>query len=189
MTAGLNATALAGILRSVNLLLPWIFAPLLVLATASFFFAAAETAFFSLGSWRIRHVAERDPERGRLVAELMAHPDDLLATLVLGNTVANFFLVAVGLVIPFDAEWQRVAVLVCLLLVLLLGCEVTPKALAVRSPEAWALRLARPLSWLVPASQPVRRMSQGFVQTVLRPLVRRAIPLPTGVSDEEYTDL
>ena len=71
---------------------------LLVLAAASFFFAAAETAFFSLASWRVRQLAERDPRRGPGVVHLLSRSDDLLATLVLGNTVANFILIAVVLV-------------------------------------------------------------------------------------------
>ncbi len=168
---------------------PWVLGLLVVLAAASFFFAAAETAFFSLGSWRARRLAAQDARRGPLVDELLSRPDDLLATLVLGNTVANFFLIALGLVSTFDGGWPRVLSLFGLLLLLLLGCEVIPKALAVRSPGAWALRLARPLSWLVPASQPVRRVSQGFVERILQPIVRHSISLPAGVSDQEYADL
>lgn len=156
---------------------------------ASFFFAAAETAFFSLGAWRARRLAEQDPRRGPVVVELLNRPNDLLATLVLGNSIATFFLVALTLVYAIDGGWERLFTLATLLLVLVLGCEVTPKALAVRAPEAWALRLALPLRWLLPVSEPVRQLSQGLVESVLRPLVRRAIPLPTGVSDQEYADL
>lgn len=159
------------------------------LAVVSFFFAAAETAFFSLGPWRVRYLVRQDPIRGQLVGDLLGRPDDLLATLVLGNNVANFFLVALGLISTTNITWERAVVLVVLLVFLVLVCEVTPKALAVRSPETWALNLARPIGWLVPACQPVRRFSQGLVQGILKPIVRRGIPLPAGVSDEEYADL
>ncbi len=172
-----------------NLPLPWVFLLLVILAASSFFFAAAETAFFSLGSWRARRLVERDPRRGPWVTELLAEPNDLLATLVLGNNVANFFLVALSLLVAIDGGWERLLTLAVLLVVLVLGCEVMPKALAVRAPESWALRFVRPLRWMVPASQPVRRLSQGLVEGVLQPLIRRSIPPPAGVSDEEYTDL
>ena len=172
-----------------SLPLPWLLVLLVVLAAASFFFAAAETAFFSLGTWRTRQLTQQDPRRGPLVAELLGRPDDLLATLVLGNNTANFFLVALVIVSTFDEGWQRLVSLLGVLVFLVLACEVMPKALAVRSPETWALRLARPLGWLVRICQPVRRLSQGFVQSVLRPIVRHSIPLPAGVSDEEFADL
>ncbi len=160
-----------------------------VLAAGSFFFAAAETAFFSLASWRVRQLIDKDPRRGPRVADLLSRSDDLLATLVLGNTVANFLLIAVVLVMTADGGWDRIVWEILLLVVLVVGCEVAPKALAVRSPEWWALRLARILGWMVPVCRPIRRVSQGLVQTVLRPLVKGGIPLPAGVSDEEYADL
>ena len=58
-------------------------------AAVSFFFALAETALFSLGKWRARQLAERSPSLGGCVASLLDEPQDLLATIVLGNTLAN----------------------------------------------------------------------------------------------------
>ncbi len=173
----------------VMLPLYWILLLLFVLAAGSFFFAAAETAFFSLASWRVRQLIDKDPRRGPRVADLLSRSDDLLATLVLGNTVANFLLIAVVLVVTAEGGWERIGWEIVLLVVLVVGCELAPKALAVRSPEWWALRLARVLGWMVPVCRPIRRVSQGLVQTVLRPLVKGSIPLPAGVSDEEYADL
>ena len=66
-------------------------------AAASFFFALAETALFSLGKWRARQLAERSPGLGGSVAALLNEPQDLLATIVLGNTLANSALIALAL--------------------------------------------------------------------------------------------
>ncbi len=66
-------------------------------AGASFFFALAESALFALGQWQRRRLAERSPARGELVVELARKPHDLLATLALGNTVANAAMVASGM--------------------------------------------------------------------------------------------
>jgi Mg2+/Co2+ transporter CorB len=60
----------------------------LISAGASFFFALAETALFSLSKWQVRQLAEHDP-RGGKVARLLAEPQDLLAPMVLGNTFAT----------------------------------------------------------------------------------------------------
>src|SRR6266542_1810133 len=64
----------------------WAAVAVLVFAGASFFFAVAESALFSLGTWQTRQLAKRSPEAGGLVARLLAEPQNLLATIVLGNT-------------------------------------------------------------------------------------------------------
>jgi Mg2+/Co2+ transporter CorB len=54
---------------------------ILIFAGASFFFALAETALFSLGKWQVARLAERRPGAGGIVAQLLARPQDLQATL------------------------------------------------------------------------------------------------------------
>ena len=68
---------------------------ILVSAGASFFFALAETALFSLGKWQGRQLAERHPRGGWRVTKLLEEPQDLLATMVLGNTFASAAMLAV----------------------------------------------------------------------------------------------
>jgi len=162
---------------------------LLSLAAASFFFAAAESAFFSLGLWRAKRLVETRPARAAVVVRLLSGPDDLLATLVLGNSLANAFFVAFALLASIHSGWPLALSALGLFATLLLFCEVTPKALAVRRPDAWALLVAVPLEWLVRLSRPVRRQAQGLMDTVLRVLTPRSIKPQSAVSDEEYADL
>src|SRR5476651_700675 len=56
---------------------------ILIFAGASFFFALAETALFSLSKWQLRQLAERHPLAGKTVAQLLERPQDLLATIAL----------------------------------------------------------------------------------------------------------
>ena len=83
---------------------------LLVFAGMSFFFALAESALFSLGQWQVRQLAERAPVAGRMVARLLAEPQHLLATIVLGNTVANACIVAICAV---GAPWRALGAVDC----------------------------------------------------------------------------
>lgn len=160
-----------------------------VLAAASFFCAAAESALFSLGQWRARRLAETGAHTGKLVLELLGRPDDLLAALVFGNTVANAGLVSVAFLTAIHRNWPMVPFAVVLLILLLVVCEVTPKALAVRRPEAWAQLVAQPLRHLLWWIGPIRRLFQAVITVVLNPLTRRASVSPASVSDEEYADL
>ncbi len=162
---------------------------LLFLAAGSFFFAAAESALFSLGQWRAKRLAESQPRRGEAVLRLLGKPADLLATLVFGNSLANAFFVALALLAAIHSGWAMSLLLLGMFAGLLLLCEVMPKALAVREPEEWALRVAVPMEWLVHLSGPFRRIGQAVVDVLLRLFIPKSIKPQAEVSDEEYADL
>src|SRR6266568_5067019 len=132
----------------------------LVFAGASFFFALAETALFSLSKWQARQLAERDPRAGGIVLRLLAEPQDLLATMVLGNTFASAAMLATSLWMALAGRWSLPVTVAGLLALILIGCEVLPKTMAVRKPERWALRVARPLSFMQAITVPLSRVAQ-----------------------------
>src|ERR1044071_5852259 len=124
----------------------WAVGGVLLFAGASFFFAVAESALFSLGRWQMRLLAERSRPVGGVAARLVAQPQELLATIVLGNTFANGVIVAIPLWLALNGGWAVVAILAMLcgaLALILVGCEVIPQTLAGRAPERWALIVAR----------------------------------------------
>ncbi len=168
---------------------PWlVLLGVLGFAAASFFFALAESALFALGKWQIEQLAERSPREGAIVAQLLKQPSELLATIVLGNTVANAVVVAVGLGV---AVWRGSSIaftVAALMLLILIGCEVLPKTLAVRAPELWSLRVARFMLWWQNLARPAQRLAQAINNFFLRVLVRAVKPQTTG-SEEDYREL
>ncbi|MHB8521033.1 MAG: hemolysin family protein [Limisphaerales bacterium] len=159
-------------------------------AGASFFFAVAETSLFALTGWQARQLAERSPRLGGLVVQLLAEAQDVLATIVLGNTIANAAIVATGLWVALRVSWPAAAGTAAGLLVLILaGCEVVPKTLAVRLPEQWALRIARPMWLLHRSSRVLRHVSQGLNAAILRVVVARSAPTQNVPTDDEYREL
>jgi putative hemolysin len=168
---------------------PWLVAlGVLGFAAASFFFALAESALFALGKWQIEQLAERSPREGAIVARLLKQPSELLATIVLGNTVANAIMVAVGLGV---AVWRGGSIpltVAALALLILIGCEVLPKTLAVRAPELWSLRVARAMLWLHQIAHPAQRLAQAINSFLLRVVVRAVKPHASG-TEEDYREL
>jgi len=162
---------------------------LLIFAGMSFFFALAESALFSLGKWQVRQLAERSPARGSVVARLLGEPQHLLATIVLGNTVANASILAIALLASPSPYWLGFVILPALLVLILVGCEVAPKTLAVRTPEKWALRVARPMDFLQQFTGPFRRVAQRLDDMILRALVPRSFKPQAELTDEEYQEL
>jgi putative hemolysin len=164
-------------------------AAILIFAGASFFFALAETALFSLGKWQVAQLAEKNPRAGKVVAALLEHPQDLLATLALGNTFANAAMLAVALRTVFNAHWTlALMTMVALLALTLLGCEVFPKTLAVRQPERWALRVSWPLLAFQKATMPLHRAARWLNVVILKRTAPQMAATPV-LTDAEYHEL
>ena len=162
---------------------------ILIFAGASFFFALAETALFSLGQWQVRQLAERHPVAGKIVARLLERPQDLLATLALGNTFANAAMLAVALRMVFDAGWALALTMITLLVFVLLVCEVFPKTLAVRRPERWALRVGWLLLIFQKICTPLYRAAQWLNAVFLKKSALPAAALAPALTDAEYHEL
>lgn len=156
-------------------------------AGASFFFALAETALFSLSKWQLAQLVEKNPIAGKVVAQLLARPHDLLATLALGNTFANAAILASALRMVFNAYWALALTMITLMVLVLIGCEVLPKTLAVRRPEFWALRVAWPLYLFEKFSQPVYRAALWFNTTLLKKSVTQTTAMV--LTQAEYQEM
>jgi CBS domain containing-hemolysin-like protein len=166
-------------------------AAILVFAGASFFFALAETALFSLSKWQARQLAEQRPGAGKIVSQLLERPQDLLATLALGNTFANAAMLAVALRMVFNAHWTLWLPMLALLVLTLLGCEVLPKTLAVRQPERWALRVAWLMLIFEKVTTPLHRLAQQLNTAILKIIVPQTALTQGGglLTDAEYQEL
>ncbi|MDB6109746.1 MAG: hypothetical protein JWR69_1496 [Pedosphaera sp.] len=162
---------------------------LLAFAGMSFFFALAESALFSLGKWQVRQLADKAPLTGGLLARLLAEPQHLLATIVLGNTLANASILAITLWAATWGEWLLFITLPALFILILVGCEVVPKTLAVRAPELWAMRVARPMHFLLNITRPFRHIAQRIDSAILNAVVPKSFQPRSVLSDEEYQEL
>ncbi len=161
----------------------------LIFAGASFFFSLAETSLFSLSKWQVRQLAERPERFGRMVAALLLRPQDLIAALVLGNTFANAALLAVALWMALAGKWPAIPTIVALFGLLLVGCEVFPKTMAVRKPEQWAVRVVRPLSWFLRVSLPLCRVAQRLNSAIIKVLTLHSAQPQTVLTDADYQEL
>ncbi len=165
---------------------------ILVCAGASFFFALAETALFSLSKWQVRELTRRVGRAGGVATRLLAEPQDLLATMVLGNTFANAGMLAVGLWMALGDHWPlagTMATVAAVFLLTLFFGEVLPKTLAVRRPEVWSLRVARPLAWLHRGARPLHQLAQRLNHALLRAVIPESVkPQPT-LTDADYQEL
>jgi putative hemolysin len=163
-------------------------AAILIFAGASFFFALAETSLFSLSKWQLAQLAKKKPRRGKIVSRLLERPQDLLATLALGNTFANAAMLAVALRMVFNAHWALALTMIALAALVLIGCEVFPKTLAVRQPEGWSVRVAWPLLIFQKISTPLHRAAQWLNAMILKKIAPQTAA-SSAMTDAEYQEL
>ncbi|HYE32437.1 MAG TPA: hemolysin family protein [Methylomirabilota bacterium] len=160
-----------------------------VFSAGSFFFALGETALFSLGKWRAEQLPQLDPRRGPGALKLLREPQELLATIVLGNSICNSALVAIALLAAIQYGWPLWLFLPLVFLFILLGCEIAPKAFAVRDPERWSLSVAQPLLLAKSATRPFRAVAQALNDFLIRIFVARSVKPQPPLTDAEYQEL
>ncbi len=130
-----------------------------ILLGFSAFFSASEVAFFSLKSSALKERASSDATFAK-IQTLLETPKRLLATMLIGNTLANtaWVISAVSLTekwiqqndLPHDNSTTvlGLALVVCIttLLILIFG-EIAPKTVAAKYPESIAKRAVRLVSF------------------------------------------
>lgn len=170
----------------------WAAIGVVLCAGVSFFFALAESSLFSLGRWRVPGLTAAFPRRGAVVARLLERPQDLLATTVLGNAFANAAMIGLAFWTALARGWAAgwiVGTAAGLFALILVGCEVVPKTLAVSAPERWSLWVALPMEGLVTALRPLLRGVQRVNAVLIRGLVPKSFQPTAGLSDDEYQEL
>jgi len=167
----------------------WAIAVVIVSAGASFFFSLAETSLFSLSKWHIRQMAERFPKSGATVQQLLGESQDLLTTMVLGNTFASAAMLLITLWMMLNNLWPVAWAVPGLLVLVLVGCEVLPKSMAVRNPERWALRVAATMRVILTVTRPVSRLAQRINHAILSLFVPESFKAQSVVTDADYQEL
>src|SRR4051812_29608552 len=166
-----------------------VIAGVMLFAGASFFFALAELSLFSLGKWQVKQLSEKSPVPGAILARVLLQPQDLLATITLGNSLSNGSLVALLLWSALGGYLHVwLAFGLGLAIVMVVG-EVIPKTLAVRAPEIWSLRIARPMLVLMAITRPLRQIAQGINETLMSQIIRAKVRPLSSISNEDYQEL
>ena len=130
---------------------------LVFLLLCSAFFSSSETGMLSLNRYRLRHQAKEGHRGARRASELLAHPDRLLGTILVGNNFVNILASAIATVLAMQI-WGEAGIAiatVALTIILLIFGEITPKTLAALRPEAIAYPASLPLQVLLKLFYPL----------------------------------
>jgi CBS domain containing-hemolysin-like protein len=172
-------------------------------------FAAAETAFRNLHRVRLQNRAEAGDLQADALLRLLAHPQRLITTILVGKNLSRAAATILGVVVTapwLGSAWGLVGLILLTTIVLFTLTEVLPKALASRHTESLALWLDRPLRWFSYLLWPVIRLLSVVTGPFLRSLgtdfgqigtpftedeIRTMVDLgeESGVLDREETEM
>ncbi|HAV64290.1 MAG TPA: hypothetical protein DCY13_18230 [Verrucomicrobiales bacterium] len=135
---------------------------ILVVALAmasSFLFSGMEAGLFALSRVRIRQLMRNGNRRARTLYGYLEAPEPFLWTILIGNTIANFLLVALLVVTLFELLPTRPVafglVLVVIMFAYYLCLDLLPKTLFRRFPNRMCLLMVEPFRWLAFLHVPV----------------------------------
>ena len=112
----------------------------------SAYFSATETAFSTFNKIRVKNLADKGNKRAAKVIKLSENYDTLLSTILIGNNIVNILASSIATILFVDllkdgslAEWSSAISTAVLTLVILTFGEISPKTIAKKKPEAFAV--------------------------------------------------
>jgi len=147
----------------------------------------------SLSRMRVGRTSSSQMRASGAIRSLLSDTRGLITTLLLGNEFVNVALssVVASLVVPRLGHRQGTPVAFGLALgLLILFGEFTPKSLALRYPDDFAVAAVHPLRFFYTVLKPVRKLVQGMTNILLSGSLKGAPEqVRTGFSDEEFESL
>src|SRR6185295_15429902 len=141
----------------------------IVLMIFSAFFAGAETAMTGASRARMHQLEKDGDARAKFVNWLLQHREQMVGTMLLGNTFVNIAasaLVTSVLLTIFGSAGIAVATVITTALVLIF-CEVLPKTYAITNSDAMALTLGRIVRFAVYLFSPLVNAVAWLVKIIL----------------------
>lgn len=163
-------------------------AAMLVLLLFSMFFSASETAYTSINARRMRRAAEEGDRMSGVAIRIYDQFDDALSAILIGNNLVNIAASSLAAVIAIAIAGEAGASVASVLMtvIIVLFCEVTPKIIAKRNPDAFARKLAYPLGAVMLALRPAVRASVCIVEKLAR-LLGAGEKTDAAMTEEELT--
>jgi putative hemolysin len=153
------------------------------------FFSASETAFIASNPYTLEHLAGSGSRRARRVRDVRKRLNELLATILIGNTLFNAAAASVATtifvaLIPNKNQAVLVATLATTVIILFLG-EINPKTYAAIYPEKTAFFLIYPVRFFLALFSPIARVF-SFLSRLVFPFAGRGeAGLSRSLGEEE----
>jgi putative hemolysin len=155
-------------------------------------FSASETAFLTSNAYTLAHLEKKGSQRARSVRALLSRIESLLATILIGNTLANAAAasLATSIFVSFIPDKNRAVLLATAstTVLLLFFSEFNPKRMAAARPHQTAFLLVYPIMAFYILFYPLIKVFT-FVSNLFFRRTRRQEPHGRRVLNEEETKI
>ena len=158
-----------------------------LLIVCSAFFSMSETAFTSANQVRLKKMAKDGDKRAEKTLWILEDYDKFLTTILIGNNLVNIgasslatTAIALILVGMASSSVSLISTIVMTIIVLICG-EITPKTVAKRNPEKYAMRVCGIVSGIEKLFSPVSWCFTKFTNAI----GRRAGTSETTMTEDE----
>ncbi|XP_021740664.1 putative DUF21 domain-containing protein At3g13070, chloroplastic isoform X2 [Chenopodium quinoa] len=158
---------------------------LAALLSLSAFFSMAETSITTLWPWKVRELAEKEPDNG-VFRMLRSDVTRFLTTILIGTTVVNIAATALvtDAATAIFGEAGVTAATGLMTVAILLLTEITPKSIAVHHATEVVRFVVRPVAWLSLVLYPVGRVVTFLSMGILKMLGLKGRSEPYVTEDE-----
>jgi CBS domain containing-hemolysin-like protein len=165
---------------------------LVALIAMSAFFSASETAYTTLNSIRIKNLANEGNKKAEKALKHYENYERLLTTILVGNNLVNIGASAICTMLFTELFPESLGgpvvggmvAIVFMVTVLLLCGEITPKTLAKRNAERYALRFAGALHFAEVVLSPIAYIFMGLVGAISKNTKNDSEETPSFTEDE-----
>ncbi|MDI6708297.1 MAG: hemolysin family protein [Candidatus Thermoplasmatota archaeon] len=142
---------------------------LIILLILSALFSAAEMALITVSRVKIRERAKRGEQQALIIENLLKEPHKLVTGILVGNNLVNVCasIVAGAIALKMFGNIGIAVATVIMTFIILLFCEITPKAFAMRN-EKLALRIAKPIACFTKLFSPIAAGFTYLVNSIIK---------------------
>ncbi len=143
---------------------------LIVFALLSAFFSGSETALFALKKADLHRFAGSKNRRERAIHDAMSQPQKMLITILIGNLFVNLgaSVFSTKLFLERFSEYGHIISISIVTPVMILFCEISPKAIAISSYESFSRKVFPLLQFFHRIFLPLRILLLGLTEIIIR---------------------
>ncbi len=153
----------------------------------SFFFSGSETALTAVNRMKVHLRAEQGDAKAQKLQKLIAKPDRMITTLLIGNNIANIMLPTLVTTIALTRGWEVGIATAILTLILIIFGEVLPKTIAATFSDKVAYLVFPVISFLVVVFKPLTWLLAQFTNVFIRIISKGTVKEATMTKEELRT--
>lgn len=150
----------------------------------SFFFSGSETALTAVNRMKVYLRAEQGDVKSQRVQKLIAKPDRMITTILIGNNIVNILMPTLVTTIALTRGWEVGLATAILTIVIIIFGEVLPKTIAATFADRIVYVVAPAISFFVVLLMPLTWLLSRFTNIFIRIISKGAVKEATLTKEE-----